>query len=363
MRIALVSLARRGGMLHFHAELVNALHKVIPDTLAITAACAPASYYADGVSRFVVETGSGAAGTLFHAINPVSWRRLYNVLKKSNADLFHIVATHEWNPLLAQMIRLLGKPLVFTLHDPRPHIGAPLYIQIADGVVIRQSSAMVVLSQLGKEQLAARGISRDKVFVIPHGAYSFFTRLPQTEVKQEQTFLFFGRIEPYKGVDVLIKAFIRIAGDLPSWKLIIAGGGDVMPYLGDLRHPRIEVINEYVPDADVANLMRRSAIVVTPYIEATQSGVVSIAYAFARPVIATRTGALGEMVADGETGLLVSPGDVDELARAMKLLATDDALRLQMGRAAYEQSQTEWGWDLIAKKHVEAYQAVLNLCA
>jgi starch synthase len=359
MRLVLISLARRGGMVHFHAELANSLHKIAPETKVITSRSVPSSFYSPAIPRLVVNTGQGPAGSLLYAINPLSWCNLYKLLQGSRADIFHIVASHEWNPLLAQLIGMLGKPLVFTMHDPEHHLGTSIAMRASDSTLIRKSNAIIVLSQLGNDQLRKKGIARDRIFQIPHGVYSFFLRWRPEQVAPEKVILFFGRIEPYKGLDLLLKAFFRVADDLPGWKLVIAGNGDLSSFRSALQHPQIEVNNKYVPDEEVSVLMERSRMIVLPYTEATQSGVIPVAYAFARPVIATDVGSLKEMVIHGRTGLLVPPNDAEQLAQAIKTLAVDDALCSQMGRHAYEMSMNEWSWERIAQKHLEVYSKVL----
>lgn len=360
MRVVLISLARRGGMVHFHAELANAVYSIEPETKIIVSRNVAASYYSSDLHRLMVDTGGGPFSSLLRAINPVSWIHLYQLLRMTQADIFHIVATHEWNPLLVHMIRSLGKPLVFTIHDPQHHLGAPWRMRISDNYLVRNSDAVIVLSKLGVEQLQKQGIPPDTIFQIPHGVYSFFTRWSVEHIQQERIILFFGRIEPYKGIDLLLDAFSKVAQQLPHWKLVIAGNGDLSAYESALRHPQIEVINKYIPDEEVAVLMKRSSIVILPYLEATQSGVIPIAYTFARPVIATCVGSLKEMVIHGQTGLIVPPNRPDELADAVKTLALDDALRAAMGKQAYDLAMNAWNWTRIAHKHLEAYAKVVK---
>ncbi len=360
MKIAVISLIRRGGMVHFHAELVNSLSRVIP-TMAIISDVAPSSYYLPEIPRLLVHTGQGGAfGTFINGINPLSWYRLYKTLQAAQADLFHVVSSHAWNPLLGVLVKLLKRPLIFTMHDPVPHTGAPIYLRMSDGVFSKLSDAIVVLSRLGKKQLLMKGLDQAQVFYIPLGIYSFFAQERPRQVQQEKVILFFGRIEPYKGLDLLIKAFRKIANLLPDWKLVIAGNGDVSPYFPDIHHPQIEIINKFIPDNEVSNLIERSCFVVLPYIEATQSGVLPIAYAFARPVVATDVGSLKETVIHERTGLLIPPNDVEELAVAMKKLASDSLLCSQMGRNAYEMCLNELSWERIAQQYVAMYSNVLE---
>lgn len=354
MKVALISLARRGGMIHFHSELFYALSEIVP-TIAIVSRDAALSHYSQEPHLLAVDLGRGAMGTLLNAINPLSWLRLFRALQKSNADVFHIVASHEWNPLVAILVRLMRKPLVFTIHDPEHHLGSPFHIKISDAVTARLANLLVVLSQLGKEQLINKGHAAAVIRHIPIGVYSFFSARNPVILPQEKMALFFGRIEPYKGLKVLLEAFHLAGNSLPGWKLVIAGNGDLSEYAALVQHEQIEIINRYVGDEEVSQLMQRAGFVVLPYTEATQSGVIPIAYAFARTVIATEVGSLGEMVRNRETGLLIRPNHVEELAQAITALAKDPALCQKMGRAAYEFANAEWSWGKIAQSHVESY--------
>ena len=346
-------------MIHFHNELFSALTE-IATIVAIVSRDAANSHYPQEPRLLSVDLGRGALGTFLNALNPFSWRRLFQSLKKSKADVFHIVASHEWNPILALLVRLMRKPLVFTIHDPEHHLGTPFHIRISDAITARMAHSIISLSQLGREQLIKKGHAPDKIRHIPIGVYSFFSRRNTSAVPQEKMILFFGRIEPYKGLNVLLNAFHKASNSLPGWKLVIAGNGDFSECAPLANHDWIEVINRYIDDEEVSQLMQRAAFVVLPYIEATQSGVIPIAYAFARAVIATRVGSLGEAVQDGKTGFLIRPNDVDKLTGAILTLAGDPILCSGMGRAAYEFANSEWSWEKIAKSHLDMYSEVLH---
>ena len=141
---------------------------------------------------------------------------------------------------------------------------------------------------------------------------------------------------------------------------MLAGSGGLPADLLRSLSPDVEVRREYVPDEEVAELMQRAGLVVVPYAAATQSGVIAIAIAFGRPVIATSVGGLSEMVTHGKTGLLVPPHDVAALARAMRTLMTNPDLRRRMGRAALRLGRATLGWNRVASMHVEVYSEVLR---
>jgi starch synthase len=359
MRIALISFARRGGMVHFQAELANALARVTP-VVAVCVADVPATYFAKKATRLVVDAGQGAVGSLVTAANPLTWYRILRSLRQTEADVFHVVAAHEWNPILALMAKMLRKPLVYTVHDPVPHRGAPLRMRISNALVTNAADAVVVLTKYGRTQLLARGFEPKKVFVIPLGVYSLFARRRRNGTRPEDLILFFGRVEPYKGLQVLISAFSSVCEALPDWKLLIAGTGSLPESIERIDPERIEVLNRYVSDDEAAGMMRRARLVILPYLEATQSAVVATAYAFGKPVIVTRVGGLPEMVIHGKTGLVVPANDPKALARAMKTLAGDRSRLKRMGRLARSVSQERWPWDKIARMHISMYKAMLK---
>ena len=122
---------------------------------------------------------------------------------------------------------------------------------------------------------------------------------------QEPTILFFGRIWEYKGLEYLIRAEPLITAEVPNAKIVIAGEGeDFDRYRRLMVHPeRFVVYNEYVSDDVRATLFQQASVVALPYIEASQSGVLPLAYMHMKPVVATTVGGLPEMVDDGSDGI------------------------------------------------------------
>jgi len=357
MKIALISFARRGGMVHFQAELANALSKVA-SVVVVSVAGVPPGSFQKAVKRLVIDSGRGAGGSLLTAANPVTWYRLLRLLRRTDADVVHVVAPHEWNPMLAIIARIMRKPLVYTVHDPVPHHGAPLRMRISNAVMSKAADAVIVLTRFGRAQLLARAFEPRKVFLIPLGPYSVLARRQRNGRRTEKLILFFGRIEPYKGLEVLLSAFASISTELPGWTALIAGTGSLPEGLKRTDLDRVQVENRYVSDDEVAAMMQRARLVVLPYLEATQSAVIATAYAFGKPVIVTRVGGLPEMVVHGKTGLVVPPNDPRALARAMRTLARDPARLQWMARQAWSVSRERWSWDKIARMHISMYRAL-----
>ena len=172
--------------------------------------------------------------------------------------------------------------------------------------------------------------------------------------------LFFGRISPYKGVDVLLEAYSAIEGEKP--KLVIAGSGqfwfDLAPYEAD---PNIVLINEYIENEDLLGLLERSSFVVVPYRDATHSAVIATAYALSKPVVASDVDGLKEVVVDQVTGRLVAPGAVGALQEAMEsLFRCPDELKAYTCAIEREKKSGKISWNRITQAYLSLYSEKLE---
>jgi glycosyltransferase involved in cell wall biosynthesis len=135
--------------------------------------------------------------------------------------------------------------------------------------------------------------------------------------------LFFGYVRKYKGLDILIEAFPKILSLNPKARLLIVGEFYDIPseYFELLRKLNIEdkvkVVNQFVPNEDVAKYYQVSDLVILPYRSATQSGILNVAYGFYKPVIVTDVGGLAEFVDEGKTGFVVKPNSPDAIVEGV----------------------------------------------
>ena len=147
--------------------------------------------------------------------------------------------------------------------------------------------------------------------------------------------LFFGRIMAYKGLDVLIEASRAVKNDVSALKLTVAGRG---PALDDLRpsleDDHIELRDGFIPDAEVAQAFLDTELIVLPYIEASQSGILALAAAFGKPAIVSDVGEIGGLVRSTGMGLVVPPRDPDALASAIRRVLTNPSLAKELSDAS-----------------------------
>lgn len=375
IKVLVISLARRGGMLHFHDCLIEGLAPLctVASLTAATADHADRLATQSDIRHFFVDTGQGIAGTVGRLIAPSTWRSIQTTINTFNPDIVHISGAQEWNPAIGRYLKQRRIPFVYTVHDVIHHEGVPLYFRITESIFRKLPTGFVVLTEAAKQQLVDQGRPLDKIRVIPHGTYAFFEELSGDATAEKngagngadeastapKEILFFGRIEPYKGLPVLVDAVLPLLEANSDWKLVIAGSGDLGELAPALDHPQIEVINRFVSDAEVASLMRRAAIIALPYLSATQSGVIPTAFPFEKPIVATAVGGIPDMIRDDVTGLLVPPNNVGALREALSRLMADEALRERLGKAGAEFARSALDWHAIAVAHVNFYRDLL----
>ncbi len=362
-KILLICLTRRGGLLHFHDCLVKSLGEFcVVGTVTAKNAEHNEDLSADlSVSHFLLNTGSGKKGTFLQLINPLTWIRIARIVHQFKPDVIHITSAQEWNPLIGFFVRfILRKPLVYTIHDVVHHEGTPKYFQITEAIFRKIPRFFVVLTRQGKDILISKGAAPERILVVPHGIYDFFTHYHTGLIHPEKEILFFGRIEPYKGLDILLRAIPDVFSKHPDWRLHIAGGGDISPYRKYLNDRRILVTNRFVSDAEVAGFMQRASIVALPYLSASQSGVIPTAFAFRKAVIATGVGGIPDMVQDHRTGILIPPNDPEALTQAINELIEHPLLREKVGENGFAYANEHLGWNAIARKHLAFYEQILT---
>ena len=280
-------------------------------------------------------------------------------------DVIHLQLGHLWFNLLGLPL-LRRYPLVLTVHDSVIHVGDASTAKTPQWVydrACRQARERIVHAPQVKESLIKRlGIPADTVHVIPYVIVGDVDVTVGEDMPEEPLVLFFGRIWPYKGLDYLIRAEPLISAKAPQAKIVIAGTGeDFDRYRRMMVNPdRFTVLNEYISDEKRAELFRRASVVVLPYIEASQSFIISIAYRFGKPVVATTVGGLPQMVDDGKTGLLVPPRDVDALAEAIVCLMQNDEMRRKFGENGMRKVNVECAPEVVGHMTRVVYSRAAN---
>jgi glycosyltransferase involved in cell wall biosynthesis len=202
--------------------------------------------------------------------------------------------------------------LVFTIHDIHSHSGEKTRYNFAERLnrfIIKSRFPLVVQNYSDYKYLIKKysNIS-EKFYFIPFGILDIYNEFKSknTDIISSDV-LFFGRISPYKGIEYLIEAIKKLKTEGVTLNTIIAGPGYVYFQTEDLGKFGIKLINRYIKNEELVSLIENTKVVVCPYRDATQSGVVMTAFSFNKPVVASDVGSFSEVIKDGTTGFLVPP--------------------------------------------------------
>ena len=272
------------------------------------------------------------------------------------ADVVHF----QWLTVQPLDVHLLprSRPLVLTAHDVLPR--EPRRGQLdAQRRLYERVDAVVVHSEHGRARLVERlGIDPAKVHVIAHGAFEHLAHIPDerplpptlAEVRGPVV-LCFGLMRPYKGIDVLLEAWREVQGA----ELWIVGMPRMdIEALRASAPPSVRWVARFVADEEIAAYFRRADLVVLPYREIDQSGVLFTALAFGSPLLLSAVGGFPELAAHGAAAL-APPGDAAALASELRRLLADRTARERLAAGARAAAGGPYAWDAIAREHLDLY--------
>ncbi len=228
----------------------------------------------------------------------------------------------------------------------------------------REMDAVVVHTRHGERELVERvGVSPERIRVIPHGAFEHMVSMPgerplPAELAEVEgpVILCFGTIRPYKGLDVLLRAFAQLEGA----ELWVVGRPlntplEPLQELARAAPGRVRFVTRYLAEPEVPAYFRRADMVVLPHREVDQSGVLNVALAFGKPIVMSSIGGFEEVAQDTGAGRLVAPEDPDALAAAMLELLGDPEARRRLGEAARAAAEGPYSWDEVARLTLGLY--------
>jgi glycosyltransferase involved in cell wall biosynthesis len=282
----------------------------------------------------------------------------------ADADVVH----YQWLTVPQVDAHLLPtrRPRVMTAHYVLPPRASRRRIAAARRAFGRMD-AVVAHSEYGAARLRDEiGLDPARVRVIPHGAFDYLTALPEEKPLPAElegaagpVILFFGLLRPYKGLDTLLAAFREMNGA----ELWIVGNPrmDVAPLrsLAAEAPGRVRFLTRFVEDAEIPAIFRRADLVVLPYRDAEQSGVLYTALAFGKPLVLSSVGGFPELAETG-AGRLVPAEDPAALAGALTELTSDSAAREEMAAAALHVASGPFSWDAVARQTLALYEELLQ---
>jgi glycosyltransferase involved in cell wall biosynthesis len=264
---------------------------------------------------------------------------------------------------------LKRKTKVFNIHDFRLHSGerGRKIINVAESLCkwIIKSKHQVIMQNYSdyNEVIEKYPDKKEKINIIPFKCLSIFKCfLNKNTAPVKSDLLFFGRISPYKGLKYLVEAVELVKLTFPDIKVLIAGIGNIeYDILKEKFNKGYLIFNRYITNEEIANYVANTKIVVCPYTDATQSGVVMTSFAFGKPVIATSVGGFLDVVEDKVTGLLIPPRDSKSLADAIiSLLSDKNKLDDMSKNIVLKNEKGILSWDYILLDAKNIYDKALN---
>ena len=390
MRIYVVELQGQGGLVHYSYHMCRALQREGADVTLVTATNyeldeLPHDFKVVKALRMWSKHDAIKSGTLRIVRRGVrgvryviQWAKLVSYLRRERPDvvLFGEIR-FPFEQYFLLWLKQCGLVIADVVHD------VERFDTTRSSSVLRKSSRdqrafseiyglfdkLFVHNRSNRELFLKLygNVSPSRVCEIPHGVNEVILEMQRGMTcdalrerlglgPHQKVILFFGTVAKYKGVTDLISA-MKIVRQDASARLVIAGFPTNDTNVEELRAQamaegvadRIIWWLDYVPNDLVASLMDISDVVALPYRAITQSGILHIAYACGKPVLATRVGGLPDVVEDGRSGRLVQPEQPNEMGAALASMLSDPERLREMGQYARMLADTRYSWERVAR--------------
>lgn len=305
----------------------------------------------------------------FIANNPNnSIRNAFKLTKKINQfikifkpDLIHYTS-FNFNIVGTTIINRNKFRSLLTIHDPESHDKMSIKNKLLKLLTIRSCKNIMFLSCVS-DYLQKKYLKNCKnIYYSRLGPYDFLNKYVNAsygEMLPKKYLLFFGRIEKYKGVDLLINCFYKTKAYKEGYHLIIAGKGEILlskSYEAD----NIHIFNRYIENEELANLIYNSRFIILPYLSATQSGVIMSAFALNKPVLATNVGNFNQILGNGKYGKIIEPNNEVELINGINDMISSDQDLSRVSQRIHSDFNGNGlnGWSVIANDLIKTYKMI-----
>lgn len=259
------------------------------------------------------------------------------------------------------VLYILRSKMLLTVHDPFPHTGLDTFIvRLRRKVAFKLIPRLIILNKAQREEfISYYRLQPSKIISSRLSSYNYLQTVSadNSKIPTSKYILFAGKISPYKGVEYLLNAMTEVHKSHPDCTLVVAGGGDY--HFDKSAYEQLDYIdirNRFIPDEELVSLIKGCEFMVCPYTDATQSGVIMSAFAFNKPVIATRVGGLPEMVIDNKYGILIKEKDANAITEGINKFLSEPELVVQFTHEIAENyGKGEQSWTSIARDLYSEY--------
>ncbi len=262
-------------------------------------------------------------------------QKLLAWLTKHKVESVVVLMPHLWTPLVANSIKQLGIRYSVVIHDAKPHLGDPT--GLATSWLLKDAhiaDTVITLSQWVTNQLIAQGTvpaERIKTLFLPDAVYPYSALTSHAgprcrKIGDPLRILFFGRLLPYKGLPLFIDAMEILAREKIPIEVSVCGDGDLEDITARLEKIKAVIVNRWLSEKEIGELLVRHDVVVLTHSEASQSGVVSAALGAGLPVVVPPVGGLAEQIQPREAGIVATGLNAPAIADCVRTLALDPSL-------------------------------------
>jgi glycosyltransferase involved in cell wall biosynthesis len=256
-------------------------------------------------------------------------RELARFAKLTGAEVVFVPMRHTFGPLVLPRLQQQGQRVLLAVHDALPHPGEsyPLW-QSHFRLDLHASDGIIVMSHYVADLITRTyDYPRERVFFMALPAPQF--TLPRSPRRfptgRPWQMMFFGRIREYKGLELLAEAYAKLLKRYQI-SLRIVGEGHVKALETLARLPGVSIENGWIPEHNVPSVLNQADLLVLPYREASQSGILATSFALGIPAVATPVGGIPEQIISGESGLLTTDTTGLALAASIGKLISDPHL-------------------------------------
>jgi glycosyltransferase involved in cell wall biosynthesis len=360
VRVLVWQWGRRGAGPRFGAELAESLRALSGETavLSLSRQAELLSGPTPPVCELPVATYDGPASFLVRcALAPFQVGSLAKSLRSLEPDVAICAMPGPLDLLMAAALRRIGVPFLVIVHDADLHPGDGLPFQMSlQHSLMRRADGLIALSTHVRDRLLTDGRTRaDRLILSSHPPRSFGPPPPPAMAHDGPVrLLSFGRLLPYKGLDLLVDA-LRLLGPRDDFVVRVVGQGPESVELSTLRAlPGVSVENRWVPEGEIADLLAWSDAMVLSHREASQSGGAAAAIAAQRWVVATCVGGLAEQLANEPLARLCDPTSAS-LAAALGALLDE-----RPATPPRPKVDTAAAWHAMAEKLMASLQLLLS---
>lgn len=260
-----------------------------------------------------------------------------------NYRILYLPYFHLWNLPFILLFRLLGRDVILTVHDGILHKGENGFLlQQYSNLNIRLSSKLIFLTNYVKVNVEKTLKLIKTSIIVPHGLIETISLVDSpSKINRGKNILFIGRISPYKGVELLAEVIEDIRDKID--KCIIAGKSIYELKIKDT--DKLKIQDKYLSDIEIGGLLNWADILVLPYLEATQSGVITLGISSELPMVCTNVGGFNEQL-DQDECIWVEPNK-DSLKKGLVHLIENQSQRDYLIKKMHKK-KLSLKWDTIS---------------